>query len=134
MVVAEVSHKKDVFMALDAKTRRAVTDLKNALAARLGQRLREVRLFGSRTTGHAGSDSDVDLLQPALRQERRARSQQGGQSLCRAHPDRDRVLEIAGSSPAQLPQQCHRGLPPWRSSAIDSASNDLVRDCSRVKA
>ena len=48
--------------AIPSHLRPALEAYQQRLRARFGERLREVRLFGSQARGDAGPDSDVDVL------------------------------------------------------------------------
>ncbi len=48
-------------VALTQRERNAVNDLARRLRGRLGDRLSEVRLYGSRARGEGDAESDVDL-------------------------------------------------------------------------
>lgn len=47
---------------LPARVEAALGDFRSCLAARFGDRIRELRLFGSYSRGEQGAESDVDLL------------------------------------------------------------------------
>lgn len=47
--------------AMPTSHREAIIDLAGRLRARFGQRLRDIRLFGSWARGHGSSDSDLDV-------------------------------------------------------------------------
>lgn len=47
---------------LDPRRRRWVEEFRGRLRALLGERLRDLRLFGSEARGQGGAESDIDLL------------------------------------------------------------------------
>lgn len=47
---------------LDPQRRRWVEEFRDRLRALLGERLRDLRLFGSEARGQGGPESDIDLL------------------------------------------------------------------------
>lgn len=52
----------EVLARLDADERRWITDLRRELRDRFGERLRDLRLFGSKVRGDAHEESDIDVL------------------------------------------------------------------------
>jgi uncharacterized protein len=49
-------------LSLSPAVREALAEAKSCLAERFGERLHEVRLFGSHVRGEARNDADVDVL------------------------------------------------------------------------
>ena len=47
---------------LDPRRRRWIEEFRDRLRALLGERLRDLRLFGSEARGEGGAESDIDLL------------------------------------------------------------------------
>lgn len=52
----------EALRALDPRRRRWVEEFRGRLRALLGERLRDLRLFGSEARGQGVADSDIDLL------------------------------------------------------------------------
>jgi predicted nucleotidyltransferase len=60
--VAPVRSSKEALGRLEAHQRRWVEELRDRLRALLGDRLRDLRLFGSHARRQAHDESDIDLL------------------------------------------------------------------------
>jgi predicted nucleotidyltransferase len=60
--VERVKSSEDVLERLGAHQRRWIEEFRRQLRASLGDRLRDLRLFGSRVRGETHPESDIDLL------------------------------------------------------------------------
>lgn len=60
--VASVKSSEEALARLGPRQRRWVEEFRDRLRASLGDRLRDLRLFGSHARGEANTESDIDLL------------------------------------------------------------------------